>query len=357
MSIKSQASFWLRNVNAYTGECGDSPTLADGCRAFSELLRKIFADYRSFEVSEAEKVQTKIGIMADDLENYHNLTETLDCLYSMVTVGVLREEGSERYLEIKKSALKVAFKGSVNFPFQMLERHGFYCQFFKVGKEASSYKNCDMFRFSYDNGANLILAMKYYADALPDANAKDDYIPKKNLFYLADFNSVLLKQSVKKTNIDPLKVGIMNTVGEQSGLWREIAEYVFIGLKLGIKACINPYVFPNWTIKFLQKKKTIVTFTISPDTIHVKLPLTYEMAIKVIQAKETLPQLFRSSIDRFGCCGCGKCSNQSNIEVFEGVSLCRLSSTNFISEDARSIAGNIVSREEVVALTGLIKEM
>ena len=73
--------------------------------------------------------------------------------------------------------------------------------------------------------------------------------------------------------------------------------------------------------------------------------------------RESLPEMIRASVGKFGCCGCGKCAGQSNVELFEGVSLCNLNSTNFITEDSRSISGAIIAREEIAAIYDIAKEM
>lgn len=358
MSIENQATFWLRNVNDYDGEQGDYPPLSDGYRAFSNLMKKIYGDYRSYETSTAERVRTKIGIMADDLENYHNLTETVDCLYQMVAIGVLCEEGSVNYLEITKSEFKKAFKGSVTFPSQILENHGFYFKYFKNGKEAAAYKNCDIFHLLNDNSAKIMSAMKYICDSLPDMNAKDDYISKRNLlFSIADFNTILQKESTKQLDINPMKPGILRTAGAKSEIWYEITEMLVNEMKLTVRAYINPYVFPNWTVKFLCRKKTIITFTITPDTIKVEMILPYDTAKEVIRDRKKFPPIVNASLDCFGCCGCGKCQGQSNIELFEGVSLCKLSSTSFMGGESKTIMVEIVTLEDGVAICDIAKRM
>lgn len=357
MSIERQATFWLRNVNEYKGERGALPALPDGYLAFSDLMKRLFGNYHLYETSTAPSVRTKIGIMADDLENYHNLTETVDCLYQMAAIGILREEGCVNYLEIDKSAFRKAFKGSPAFPFQVLENHDFYFRYFKNGREVPSYKSCDLFHLFNDADTQLIAAMKAMSEALPDTIVKEDYAGKKHLFSIADFACALIKRSTKQTEIDPLKLGIINTAGIRGELWREIVASFVNDMKLTTRAYINPFVFPNWTVKFLNKKKTIVTFTISPDSIHVKLPLTYDTAKNVIMMRESLPEMMRESVGTFGCCGCGKCTGQSNIELFRGVSLCRLRSMTFITEDSRSISGDITAWEEAAVMYDIAKRI
>jgi len=358
MSIQQQATFWLKNVNDYTGEHGDSPALADGYRAFSDLMKTIYGDYHSYEVSTVESVCTKIGIMTDDLENYHYLTDTIDCLYQMVVLGSLREEGSTSYLEIEKVIFKKAFKGSVTFPFQMLESYGFYFRYLKNEKEVPAYKNCDQFSLFSEINAELIPAMKYIAGALPDLSAQDDYVGKKSsLFSISDFDSALLKSSTRQTDISPAKPGIINTANDKGELWRGMAECFMNDMKLTARAYINPYVFPNWTVKFLHKKKTIITFNISPNTISVNLPLSYDMAKHVIVNRANMPDIVRESIEQFGCMGCGKCLSQSGIEIFEGVPLCGREASNSLGEGPRSIRGNILSPEEVRVICDILKGM
>lgn len=358
MSIKHQAMFWLKNVNEYTGESGNFPALSNGYRAFSDLMKTIYKDYQSYEISTAERVRTKIGIMADDLENYHNLTDTIDCLYQMAALGIVNEEGSISYLEIEKAEFKKAFKSSVTFPFQMLENYGFYFKYLKNKNETSAYKNCDRFLLFSELDTELIPAMKHLNSVSPELDAKNDYIGKKNLlFSISDFESILLKSSTKQTDISPLKQGIINTAGDKSELWRSISECFINDINLISRAYINPYVFPNWTVKFIYKKKTIITFNISPDIINVNLPLSYDMAKNVIVNKDKLPAIVRKSIERFGCMGCGKCLSKNGIEIFEGVPLCGREASNSLGESPRSIRGDIISLEEAGAICDIVKGM
>ena len=357
MSIELQANFWLQNVNDYARAGDERDALADGFRQFSALLREIFGDYASFEVSAAESIVTKIGIMADDLENYHILTETLDCLYQMAALGAPGEEGGVRYLNVKKADLRREFKGSATFPLQMLERHGFSYRFLKGEREARDYKSCDALYLFYEGGAELIPAMKALADSLPDTTAKEDYAAKRFLFYMADYECSQRGASANQTAVSPLKPGILGTAGEKGALWREIAGELYGRWNLDCKASINPYVFPNWTVKFLRKKRTIITFTIRPNQLYVKLPLPYELAKRVIGRRNELPRIIGESVGRFGCIGCGKCANQSNIELYLGVKLCRLNMTSFLTEDSRSIGGELADLEEAQVICGLAEEI
>ena len=98
MSIQYQADFWLRNVHNFDPEEFSteqlfSDELIEGFQEFSSLLRRIYSDYQSFEISTVEPVLTKIGIMSDDLDNYHNLTDTINFFYKIASLGELQSDG------------------------------------------------------------------------------------------------------------------------------------------------------------------------------------------------------------------------------------------------------------------------
>lgn len=90
--------------------------------------------------------------------------------------------------------------------------------------------------------------------------------------------------------------------------------------------------------------------------IRVELILPYDTAKEVIRDRKNMPRFIDASIDRFGCRGCGKCSDHSNMELFEGVNLCKLNSTSFLI-DSRIITGEIISEEEVAAIYDIAKRM
>ncbi|HML48078.1 MAG TPA: hypothetical protein PKE04_15155, partial [Clostridia bacterium] len=257
MSIAHQAAFWRRNVHEFTDAYPEFSGLADGFIAWSALLKRLYGEHSAFEVSTAERVRTKIGIMADDLENYHNLTDTLDFVYHMAVVGSLREEGVVSFLSVAKASFRKAFKGSAELPLRMLERFDFYFRFLKNGKGTGAYKTCDEFQAFYDGEASLPAALKCLADHLPSATAKEDYAPSKYLFYVADYASILGKASTKQAAIDPLLPEIARTAGARRAQWEDLVQTMMRPLGLSAKASINPYVFPNWTVRMLRQKKTV----------------------------------------------------------------------------------------------------
>ena len=85
--------------------------------------------------------------------------------------------------------------------------------------------------------------------------------------------------------------------------------------------------------------------------------LPYEAAKEVIKEKENLPKIFRDSINNFDCNSCGKCLNQVNIEIFEGVKLCKKTTFTLGGGEGRRIDGNITSSEEVSIIYDIVKRM
>ena len=120
---------------------------------------------------------------------------------------------------------------------------------------------------------------------------------------------------------------------------------------------LNPYVFPAWNFKFLNKKRTICTFNIGTDRLSVRLPLSYELAKDLIIKRSELPQNVRECIENFGCVRCGKCTDESNIEIVDGIRLCKLNYSNFVTEDSRMIAVQLTAKNEVDIIIRLIRDI
>ena len=361
MSIKSQADFFLMNVHDYfktsMGEkLGKAALPLEGFEEFSRLLKNIYSDYASYEISTTEKVKTKIGIMADDLENYHNLTNTLSCIYKMALWGHLHFEGEVTRLTVNKAVFKKEYKKSVTLPFSMLEKYSFYFKYYRGDREVSTYSLCTSFDVYYDNCGSLMEALKIMSERMPGVNVKEDYGTAETLFNLADYPSIVLGESTKRKNKKPLQPEILRTAGPREALWSKIVSTLAEDLGLSTDISLNAFVFPHWAVKFIARKRTLCTFYLYSDNLGVRLPLSYEHAKKIIQERAQLPESIRESISRFGCCGCRKCENKSNIELFEGVELCRLTTTNFITEDSRLIAIWVNTEDEVEAICQIIKD-
>ena len=159
-----------------------------------------------------------------------------------------------------------------------------------------------------------------------------------------------------KLNIDPLQESIINTLGSTSERWKRLEAVLQNEFKLIANLSFNPYVFPNRTVSFKHNKKTICKFGISIDCLDIRLPLSYEIAKVLISKRTTLPQSINDNINDFQCVGCGKCENQCNIELFEGVNLCNLSYSNFVTEDSRCLRFVVTSEEEIDVISEVIRQ-
>lgn len=264
-------------------ECGISRELAVGMSALSDLLRMIYADYEAYEFSTAESIQTKIGIKQDDLENYHNLTDTALCLYGFANAGTVEYDGAIAFLTIDKARFKKIFKKPVSKFLSLLARYEFFFQFYRQGKPVKSYSSADTFEVYYERNNELLPAMKYLSDHLPQTDVKKD--------------------------------------------------------------------------KFIHNKKTVCTFHIQCNQIYLRLPLSYEVAKEVIDIRHDLPQNIQNAIQSFGCVGCGKCNNRSNLERYNGFNLCTLSYKNFTTEDSRMIQFVLTQEDELTAVCNIVRKL
>ncbi len=326
--------------------------MIEGFAEFSNFLRTIYQDWRSYEISTVPSERTKIGIMTDELENYHNLTYTLDCLFAIATVGELCSEGETQYLSVQISLFKNEYKKSVKFSFEMLEKYGFYFSYFKDEKAVDEYKRCDSFHIYYENGGHLIEAMKFIAHQLTEQEKKKE-IPAKVAFMLADYYFIL----TGNINQNLVQQSVLNTLGALSEIWGKLIRVMQDECGLVADSSFNPYVFPNRTVTFKQNKKTICKFGINVDRLNIRLPLSFEVAKELIMKRTSLPQSINHNIDLFGCVNCGKCENKSNIVMVEDVPLCNLSYSNFVTEDSRCLRFDIANEDEANTVCNIVREI
>lgn len=356
MSIENQATFYHRNVCDYQSSIKSDFTLSEaviaGFNEYSDLLRTIYQDFRSYEISTVPSERTKIGIMTDDLENYHNLTYTLDCLFVVATAGELCSEGETQYLSVQKALFKNEYKKSVTFPFEMLEKYGFYFNYFKGEKAVDEYKRCDGFHVYYENGRYLVESIKFIARQLSEQEKKKEMSPKV-AFMLADYDFIF----TGNVNQNPMQQSILNTLGALSEIWEALVRVMQDECGFVADSSFNPYVFPNRTVTFKKNKKTICKFGITVDRLNIRLPLSFETAKNLITKRTSLPQSINHNIDLFDCVNCGKCENKSNIVMVEDVPLCNLPYSNFVTEDSRCLRFDITADEEVKVICDIIRKL
>lgn len=361
MSIQSQALFWKSCVCDITDssiqQSGISHELAAGMDAYSDFLRTMYADYEAFEFSTEESIQTKIGIKKDDLENYHNLTDTALCLYSIAYAGKVEQDGTNAFLLVDKAAFKQVFKKPAQKFFQLLTKYQFAFHFLKQGKPAKSYASADAFEVYYPSNPALVHAIKYLNDHLPQTDVKKDYAPATTIFLMADYDTMIMGRSTSRSGFSPVHPSILNILANQQQIWKKTVGRLCEEVGLQTDVSVNTYVFPNWIVKFIHQKRTICTFHIRNNQILLRLPLSYPVAKEVIDMRQSLPQSIQNSIQKFGCVNCGKCVDSSNLEQYAGYHLCRLSYQNFTTEDSRLIQFVLTQDNEIDAVFSIIKKL
>ena len=354
MSIQTQAEFYVRNVGdydpAFKSAVALTEPLVNGFAQFSNLLRTVYQDWQAYETSTLPSERTKIGIMMDDLENYHNLTYTLECLFGLATVGALCSEGATQYLAVEKATFKTVYKKSVVLAFAMLETYGFYFAWYKGEKQVDEYKRCERFHVHYENGEDLIAAMSFIAGRLAGMERKKE-MADKVAFMLADYTFIL----TGNINQDPVQQSIINTLGSVGELWKTLVLVIQGECGLVADSSFNPYVFPNRTVTFKRGKKTIIKCGINVEELSIRLPLSFEEAKSLIENRAALPPSIQQNIAGFGCVNCGKCQNKRNLEMVEGVPLCNLPYSNFVTEDSRCLCFELTGMDEVGLIIGVIR--
>ncbi len=354
MSIENQATFLFNNVCDYEpnipSDLALTESLKDGFAEFSNLLKTIYKDYHSYEISTVPSEPTKIGIMTDDLENYHNLTDTVDCLYGMAKVGKICLKDEKQYLIVDKKQLKTEFKKSMTFPLKMLETYCFHMKYYKNDKIVDDYKRCDHFELYYENGYSIFEAMTFIASRLKEI-PRNKHMPDKVAFMLADYYFVLTEQ----INQDPLQNSNLQTLGERKQIYMDMISQILESDKYTVNVSLQPYVFPNRMVKIKQGKKTVCTFYIQVDRISVRLPLTFETAKQLVTKRHELPDRICGAVERFGCVNCGKCQNQSNIVMVDNIPVCTLPYSNFCTEDSRCLLLELVSADECDVIISILK--
>ncbi len=195
----------------------NSEELLDGLTEYVELLRNIYKNYTAFEVSKVESQMTKIGILADDLDNYHNLTNTGMCLFGLAKSGELRREGVVFYLRINKALFRTYFKKPPAFYFDLLQQYGFYYIFYKNEKQVKTVGSSDTIDLYYEGqgSGSVLYAMKYLSDYVADKDGKDVILPTLTAFLFADCDSLLLDINTNNKLMYTLPQTVLNCVGNK----------------------------------------------------------------------------------------------------------------------------------------------
>jgi len=311
MSIQNQVEFLCRSVCDYDENIGLPQNLRSGFVNFSELLRTVYKDFKSYETSEKPDEMTKIGISAVDLENFHNISYTIWCLYAIAQTGELSENG----LHVKKDVFKTVYKKEtpIVFIFSILEKYGFSFNYYKNEKETDSYKNCNNFVIFYENN-NLIEAIKFIAEKLGEIkilqNSSKEMSEMKTkmtteaAFMIADYHYI----SMGKMNQNPIRENILRITGKHSLLWQKIVCFLQEKLGLTIDFMFMQYVYPYWTVHFKQKNKILCKFEISADCIKMWISMPLDNVKDFIIKTGNFEQNIFTNVTNLNCApDCGEC--------------------------------------------------
>jgi hypothetical protein len=361
MSIHTQAEFWRKSVcdvspklEAYIMQATpDSEDLLRGLRTYSDLLREIYSHYNQYEVSKAESVMTKIGILADDLENYNTLRNMSECLMALSVSGEVVIQGAEYFLRVDKASFKTLFKKPPVPYFEWLEQLGFGILFYKKGNEVKAYAGSDSMEILFEDCPPLLFAMGYMAANITDKKGKDKLSPLWKAFNFADFN-VLCEEP--ETVIYDLPQNVLNCAGKNKVyLEKFISEFAGEG-KAEINLTLQPYVYPCWNVIFKQGKRNLCKFAVKADQVTTFIPLSYEAAKQVIDEIQTYTSMIQDNIKRFGCVACGKCANAASMTKYMGYNLCRIGSGAFGTDYPMIIKIDVDTIEDADSISRIIEK-
>jgi hypothetical protein len=360
MSIRTQAEFWRKSVCDISPRLEthimqtvpDSEDLLRGLRTYSELLREIYAHYTLFEVSKAESIMTKIGILAGDLENYNTLRNVADCLMALAKSGEVVAQGAECSLRVNKASFKTQFKKPSKPFFEWLEQFGFGILFYKNGNETKNYGGCESIEILYEDCPPLLFAMRYVAENITDEKGKDKLSPVWKAFSFADFEALC---GSPETALYDLPQNVLNCAGENKVYLEQfISEYVGEE-KAEINLTLQPYVFPCWNVIFKQGKRNLCKFAVKADCVTTFIPLSYEAAKIVVDESPTYTGKIQANIKCFGCVACGKCANAASMTKYNGYNLCRIATGAFGTEYPMIIHIDVDSKEDAGSISRIME--
>jgi hypothetical protein len=297
---------------------------------------------------------TKIGILADDLENYNTLRNMAECLMALFKSGEMVTQGAEYALRVDKVLFKTQFKKPPLPYFEWMEHFWFGIRFYKNDNEVKSYGGSDRMEILYEDCPPLLLAMKYIAENTSDEKGKDKLSPLWKAFCFADFDALYNESETVKY---ALPQNILCCAGDKKiYLEHFVSEFVGEG-KAQIIVTLQPYVFPCWNVTFKQSKRNVCKFAVKVDCVTALIPLPYETAKQVVDESPTYSEKIQDNLKRFGCIRCGKCSNAASMTKYMGYNLCRIASGAFGTEYPMMINADINSKEDVDSINKIIRTL
>lgn len=294
MSIEKYAKFWSRNICDFPADTlkekmeSDMYSIFDGLAELREILKTIYSDYKFFEVDDEE-------------QSYDNLIYTVRFLHAIGKVGTLKNDGVKNYLHIDKSKFifkhEYVSKKPPTFQYSALPAYDFSIKYYKDEAETTSFNRCDFFDVYYNNSDNLLPALCYLTNNIPILDYKVDYAKNDTLFLIADYNSIILRESTKRKDISPLDYRILKTAGVYKELWTQLIEE--FSKTFDIKSNIyERYPKPTWEINFRNNKLVVLNAYIKVDKIEIALKLTAAQIKEVLKLKGCLlPYIYQNLED------------------------------------------------------------
>ncbi len=315
-AFEMRAAFLLRNVCDFPRELtadkingGDAEEILEGLRYLQQLLLDIYGDTAAYRVTDA-------------LESYHRLTHTVLLLYVAGAYGEPAREGEVSFLRLDKALIRKHFKKPAAFHLEALQNYGFYFECLKNGRHVKTYQSCGTVCMYNEGCSSFFPALTYLAKRIPAMDSKKDYAMQADLFFRADYETILLGRGKRKEDIGPLMPYILRSLGPRADLWKKLVSDL-IG-RQGLKASCKfwSYCTPHWIVHLGRKGKPVCIFTIHTDVLFFEMAAPFEQLAALAQAKGQLAPVVFKSMEQFGCIHCGRCSGESIVPV-NGIALCK----------------------------------
>ncbi|MDF2686887.1 MAG: hypothetical protein K0S55_2070, partial [Clostridia bacterium] len=184
------------------------------------------------------------------------------------------------------------------FQYDILPKYGFIIKYYKDKIETSSVNTCDTFNIYYNNNNELLPALSYLINNIPELNYEVDYVKSETLFLIADYNSIFLNESTKRKDIDPLDYRIISMAGIYSKFWIQIIQSFIktFDIKCNLyERYMSSFGSPTWEINFRKNKAVVLNAYIKADRIDISLKLTTEQINEALKLKDSLlPYIFQN---------------------------------------------------------------
>lgn len=333
LSFEQRARFLKNNLCDFP-DVGKQDQITDGLSSLREILENIYGDPASYSAS-------------GPLESYHKMTYTTLFLYTVGVAGELKTNEEGHYLFLNKADFKKSFKKTSLLPFEVLPKYGVSFSYFKGVQPVSSYKTCDSFavRFKNPNTAAALNAVSVNFDGV---DAKTETADSVGMFEKADYSRLYLNRKEPRESARPLRKDIIRSAGGKKEVYVRLAEEL-LSCGLSTVCYYNRYCCPCWNVNFMIKKMMVCKLMVFDDYIALNVPVPLKAAENVILNRRKYSPSVREAVEKFDCIHCGKCQNEENITLVDGVKLCSG------RVEARAIYMDLASIEDSKSIASIIE--